>query len=506
MEKHSYNSYPDSADSSPRSREIDFDTPPPWEEQSQQQQQQQSQNYKAKFMCSYGGKIQPRPHDNQLAYVGGETKILAVDRSIKLPVMISKLASLCGDPDVSFKYQLPGEDLDALISVTNEDDLEHLMHEYDRLYRASAKPARMRLFLFPVSSTGSFGSEGSRSERDRFVEALNLGPAQAIAEKPAVSNPHNVDFLFGLEKGMVPPPVKVRDSIPEPVATPPPAPLPQPEVPVGLAPDDRVIGSDHGLNPVEIQRQLHELQRLQIREQEQQIMYGRKVDDNLVGGPYAEAGGYYAQKLPEKSSPVALPVNIQQHLQHSAGFWTDKQIPAGGFPATMTGAPGPPEQQVFMIPGPAPGTVYHAPAPAAMVRPVTAPAGQGYYPNMQRMAADVYREQQVYNIVAQQPTQTQTAPPLSAAGQHTVQGQVPMGMVRQAGGSGGAVGVTDGGYAAMAYEGGVGRQVYYTAGGGVVVSPQYQGVGTAVTGEMRPVGGGLSQETKVVAKVSQASV
>jgi hypothetical protein len=110
MENYSYQSYPDSGNSSPRSREIDFENPPtgtttPWEDQQQQNQT----SYKAKFMCSYGGKIQPRPHDNQLSYVGGETKILAVDRNIKFPLMISKLCSLIEAPDVSFKYQLPGE-------------------------------------------------------------------------------------------------------------------------------------------------------------------------------------------------------------------------------------------------------------------------------------------------------------------------------------------------------------------------------------------------------------
>ncbi|BFG41323.1 hypothetical protein CerSpe_275970 [Prunus speciosa] len=70
--EYSYSSYPESGDSSPRSREIDFENPPPWDVD---QANSQAQNYKVKFMCSYGGKILPRPHDNQLCYVGGETKI-----------------------------------------------------------------------------------------------------------------------------------------------------------------------------------------------------------------------------------------------------------------------------------------------------------------------------------------------------------------------------------------------------------------------------------------------
>ncbi|XP_022763601.1 protein PRRC2A-like [Durio zibethinus] len=475
MENYSYNSYPDSGDSSPRSREIDFENPPPWEDQPQH-----AQNYKAKFMCSYGGKIHPRPHDNQLSYNGGETKILAVERTIKFSSMISKLSALCcgGDAEVSFKYQLPGEDLDALISVTNDDDLEHMMHEYDRLYRASAKPARMRLFIFPATGSANFGSEGAKSDRDRFMEALNSGPTPG-GEKNAAIPPNNVDFLFGLEKGMAPPPpVKIREPVAEPVTTPPP---PVPEV----------VGSDHVLNPVEIQRQLQEFQRLQIRDQEQLAMYRKKTED-AASLPYT--GEYYAHKLPEKAPPVNLPVTLQQHVPPTAGYWPEKQISGGGFPATVTTTPGPPppaEHPVYMIqaPGQAPVTVYHAPPPIPaaapapqMVRPVTGQAGQGYYANVQRMSPEVYREQPVYNMMAQPPP-TQH-PPISAMQQQVMRPQ--------------SGGVTDTAYAHMAaYD----RQVYYTAPGGVVVPPQYQGVGVAVSGEMR---GGA--EGKVVNKVSQGSV
>ncbi|XWS63057.1 hypothetical protein CRYUN_Cryun06bG0064200 [Craigia yunnanensis] len=462
MENYSYNSYPDSGDSSPRSREIDFENPPPWEDQPQH-----AQNYKAKFMCSYGGKIHPRPHDNQLSYIGGETKILAVERTIKFSSMISKLSALCGggDAGVSFKYQLLGEDLDALISVTSDDDLEHMMHEYDRLYRASAKPARMRLFVFPVTGSENFGSEGARSDRDRFVEALNSGPTPG-GEKNAAIPPNKVDFLFGLEKGMdPPPPLKIRDPVVEPV-TPPPVP--------------EFVGSDHVLNQVEIQRQLQELQWLHIRDQEQLALYRKKTED-AASLPYTRE--YYAQKLPEKA-----PVTLQQHVPVTAGFWPDKQTSAGGFPATVTTAQGPPpptEHPVYMIPapGPATSTVYHAspaPAPSQMVRQVTGQAGQGYYANVQRMPPEFYREQPVYNMVAQPPpTQHQ---PIPAMQQQVV--RPPSG------------GITDAAYGHVAaYD----RQVYYTAPGGGVVPPQYQGVGMAVSSEMR---GGV--EGKATNKVSQA--
>ena len=484
MENYSYPSYPDSHDSSPRSREIDFENPPPWDDQ------QPPPNYKAKFMCSYGGKIQPRPHDNQLSYVGGDTKILAVDRNVKFPAMISKLSAIC-ETEVTFKYQLPGEDLDALISVSNDDDLEHMMNEYDRLYRASAKPARMRLFLFPVHNPpASFVSD-----RERFVEALNPGPDSVPPDvvKPASMPGNNVDFLFGLDKGVPPvqPPlatVKFHDPVPEPVA--PPA-----DYHVRGAPGDRVIGSDPGINQIEIQRQLQqELQRLQIAEQEQ-AAYRRRSEDNLVGG--YNAGDYYVQRFQEKAPPH----NISTTAPHPGGYWPEKQVPVDGYPTAVSTAPGGSDQPVYVIP--APGTFYHAPP---VVRPPAAPATQGYYA-VQRMASDAYHEQQpVYSAVQQVKSSLPAAAPTTLPSPQPVKVSTyneGYNVVRSAG-------MTDnsGAYTQVAYDSASGRHVYYTTPGGMVQQPPYQGVAPPVTADGRPAGVSMpsGQDVKVVNKVSQGSV
>ena len=60
MENYTYTSYADSGESSPRSRELEFENSgtASWEDQPLHQ------SSKVKFMCSYGGKIQPCPHDN----------------------------------------------------------------------------------------------------------------------------------------------------------------------------------------------------------------------------------------------------------------------------------------------------------------------------------------------------------------------------------------------------------------------------------------------------------
>ncbi|KAF2307045.1 hypothetical protein GH714_024514 [Hevea brasiliensis] len=115
-----------------------------------------------KFLCSYGGKIIPRYPDGILRYHGGETRVLAVDRSISFSELLLKLEELCGKR-VSLRCQLPKEDLDALVSITSDEDLANLIEEYDR-----AAIPKIRAFLCmpkkispPVSSSSSSSSSTS---------------------------------------------------------------------------------------------------------------------------------------------------------------------------------------------------------------------------------------------------------------------------------------------------------------------------------------------------------
>ncbi|CAN8251656.1 unnamed protein product [Cochlearia groenlandica] len=471
MEKFSYHSYPDSNDSSPRSREIDFDNPPPWDDQNHHQQPPPSQSYKVKFMCSYGGKIQPRPHDNQLTYVNGETKILSVDRGIRFPVLASKLAAVCGGGDVLFKYQLPGEDLDALISVTNDEDLEHMMHEYDRLLRLSSTPARMRLFLFqapPIS--GGFGSEGSnQSDRDRFVDVLNTVRNGSESEKSVTAPSNNADFLFGSEKILAPPPPPppMEVKLPVPAAIEPP-----------LLNDPRLIQPNLGVNPAEFQRiriSDHEQQLLQ----QQEALYRRKNEESLL-----ETGGYFSQNQPTipqtntQAPPPAPPMT----------FWQGNHTNQGSLFPTTT----PEQQQVYMIPStsPHPGAVYHAQPPPqqqGVMRPIGTGQGNqgGYYPTaapVQRMATDTYREQQqqqAYNMgqtqVGTTILQQQQQPPLPfTSGPPPPPQYSAVPPPRQ------VVGIPNTtAYTQVGYGGGIGKQVYYTE---APPPPHYHGIGLPVNG------------------------
>lgn len=106
-----------------------------------------------KFRCSYGGMILPRHPDGALRYVGGNNRFLSVDRSLQFYELQRKLTDMCGWEAMSLRCQLPTEDLDALVSVTTNDDLGHLLEEYDAASRDRLQPLKIRAFLFPRAKT-----------------------------------------------------------------------------------------------------------------------------------------------------------------------------------------------------------------------------------------------------------------------------------------------------------------------------------------------------------------
>ncbi|XLS70377.1 hypothetical protein HN51_027242, partial [Arachis hypogaea] len=75
------------------------------------------ENYDAKFLCTYGGEIKRRPNDTKISYVGGLNKILYVNRGIDFIAMLAELSALFDVAgNICFKYLLPNDELDALIS------------------------------------------------------------------------------------------------------------------------------------------------------------------------------------------------------------------------------------------------------------------------------------------------------------------------------------------------------------------------------------------------------
>ncbi|CAK9178193.1 unnamed protein product [Ilex paraguariensis] len=129
---------------------------------------------KMKFLCSFGGKILPRPNDGKLRYVGGETRIISIRKNLTYSELVKKTSAICNLPQ-TIKYQLPGEDLDALISVSSDEDLHHMIDEYHDLERGSQ---RLRIFLVSCSESESPSSYEAKtvqpSDADyQYVVAVN---------------------------------------------------------------------------------------------------------------------------------------------------------------------------------------------------------------------------------------------------------------------------------------------------------------------------------------------
>lgn len=142
---------------------------------------------KVKFLCSHGGKILPRPSDGQLKYVGGETRVLAVPRDIKFSELMKKLTNLF-DGDMILKYQLLPEDLDALVSVKNDEDLRHMLEEYDR--HESAGTPRLRAFLFSANPTlvdNNLCVMDPHALEQRYIDAINGIFRSSSGTKPSYS-------------------------------------------------------------------------------------------------------------------------------------------------------------------------------------------------------------------------------------------------------------------------------------------------------------------------------
>ncbi|XP_073262287.1 uncharacterized protein [Populus alba] len=129
---------------------------------------------RVKLLCSFLGSIMPRPQDGKLRYVGGETRIVSLPMDISYEELMSKMRELY-DGAMVLKYQQPDEDLDALVSVVNDDDVTNMMEEYEKLGSGDGF-TRLRIFLFLNTDQDGSGhyvdGDGRESER-RYVDALN---------------------------------------------------------------------------------------------------------------------------------------------------------------------------------------------------------------------------------------------------------------------------------------------------------------------------------------------
>ncbi|XP_071696873.1 uncharacterized protein [Rutidosis leptorrhynchoides] len=130
-----------------------------------------SQRGKIKFICSSGGKILPRPSDGKLRYVGGETRIVSIQKNISFEEFVKRTS--CNQP-YTIKYRLPGEDFDALISVSSNEDLQNMIEEYIGLGDIDGSQ-RLRIYLIPLSESATVEADANQQHNPDFqyVVAVN---------------------------------------------------------------------------------------------------------------------------------------------------------------------------------------------------------------------------------------------------------------------------------------------------------------------------------------------
>ncbi|XP_023643481.1 serine/threonine-protein kinase STE20 isoform X2 [Capsella rubella] len=129
---------------------------------------------KLKILCSFGGKILPRPGDSKLRYVGGETHIISIRKDISWLELRQKILEIYYQTHV-VKYQLPGEDLDALVSVSCEEDLQNMLEEYNEMENRGGSQ-KLRMFVFSISDMDDALLGVNKSDGDsefQYVVAVN---------------------------------------------------------------------------------------------------------------------------------------------------------------------------------------------------------------------------------------------------------------------------------------------------------------------------------------------
>ncbi|XP_071714081.1 uncharacterized protein [Rutidosis leptorrhynchoides] len=193
-----------------------------------------SKRGKIKFLCSSGGKILPRPSDGKLRYAGGETHIFSIQKNMLFAEIVKRTSEFC-DQLHTIKYQLPGEDIDSLISVASDEDLQNMIEEFNGV-ESTDNSSRVRIFLVPLTESESMiSSEGSVNLQNnpdyQYVAAVNgiiddgsvkNDDAQLISnleQNPSLPIKHSVSFI-PVENNVVEPQIYATPSDPSLLVSP----------------------------------------------------------------------------------------------------------------------------------------------------------------------------------------------------------------------------------------------------------------------------------------------
>ncbi|KGN46800.1 uncharacterized protein LOC101203233 [Cucumis sativus] len=162
---------------------------------------------KMKVLCSFGGKILPRPSDSKLRYVGGETRIIQIKMDISWQELMRKTSSIYNET-YAIKYQLPGEELDALVSVSCDEDLQNMMEECNE-FKNDKGSKKLRIFLFSMSDLDeghfSMGNVDNDSEIQYVVAVNGMDRKNSNLHGLSSFSANNLDEVDGqsIERGTV---------------------------------------------------------------------------------------------------------------------------------------------------------------------------------------------------------------------------------------------------------------------------------------------------------------
>lgn len=164
---------------------------------------------KLRFLCSFGGRIMPRPSDRKLRYVGGDTHLIRVSKDISYDELMQKMLTIYSHVH-TVKYQLPGEDLDALVSVSCDEDVQNMIEECH--VQEGDGSQKLRIFLFSNSDLDDAQTGVENVEGDpemQYVVAVNgmdFGSRRNSIALASASGNNLDEFLsltIGRENGQV---------------------------------------------------------------------------------------------------------------------------------------------------------------------------------------------------------------------------------------------------------------------------------------------------------------
>lgn len=116
-----------------------------------------------------------------------------------------KFAELCGS-SVNLRCQLPTEDLDALVSITSDEDLVNLIEEYDRESIRQSKSLKIKAFLSSPKKQfqSPTGSESSSSVSTTTHDAGSPKSPLSAAVSSAVKLPIQFPVRYNRSAGKLP--------------------------------------------------------------------------------------------------------------------------------------------------------------------------------------------------------------------------------------------------------------------------------------------------------------